>query len=191
MTEKTLEELRDEKCLPVSQAVLEGMSKGLLEEDGVTKTAMLTLELLLKQDMNIETDVSYIPQLILGALSGVNAIVQVCDMVPLDEEKYNNITKKILVILAKEKIKLNFNPDEVSTVFSGIKDKLSALFMEEKINSLEVKHIMDNILSTFGLFNDLLTSSIEKSIEMATSKLLGLEFSSDLTMKKLDEVLKQ
>ena len=191
MTEKNLEQERDARCFPVTQAILEGISKNLLEEDGVKTTALATLELLLQQDLNVTTDVSYIPQLVLGALSGVNAAVQVCDMVPLDTEKYNNVAKKILIILADAKIKIGFNPDEVSTVFAGVKDKMSALFLEEKINSLEVKHIMDNILSAFGAFNNLLSSSIEMSMEKATAKLLGLEETSDLTMKKLDEVLKQ
>ena len=191
MAEKTAEEIRDEKCFPVTQAILEGMAKNLLEEDGVKNTAVATLSLLLEQDLNVTTDVSYIPQLILGALSGVNATVQVCDMDPLDEEKYNNVAKKILGILADAKIKIGFNPDEVSTVFAGIKDKLSALFLEEKLNSLEVKHIMDNILSAFNAFNNMLASSIEMSSEKATAKLFELDATSDLTMKKLDEVLKK
>jgi hypothetical protein len=191
MAEKTAEEIRDEKCFPVTQAILEGMAKNLLEEDGVKNTAVATLSLLLEQDLNVTTDVSYIPQLILGALSGVNATVQVCDMAPLDEEKYNNVAKKILGILADTKIKIGFNPDEVSTVFAGIKDKLSALFLEEKLNSLEVKHIMDNILSAFNAFNNMLASSIEMSSEKATAKLFELDVTSDLTMKKLDEVLKK
>ena len=191
MAEKTAEEIRDEKCFPVTQAILEGMAKNLLEEDGVKNTAVATLSLLLEQDLNVTTDVSYIPQLILGALSGINATVQVCDMAPLDEETYNNVAKKILGILAEAKIKIGFNPDEVSTVFAGIKDKLSALFLEEKLNSLEVKHIMDNILSAFNAFNNMLASSIEMSSEKATAKLFELDATSDLTMKKLDEVLKK
>src|ERR1035437_6660207 len=141
MTEKTLDEIRDEKCFPVTQAILEGMAKNLLEEDGVKNTVLGALELSFQEDLNIVTDMSYIPQLILGALSGVNATVQVADTIPLDEDKYNKIAKAILVILAEEKIKIDFKPDEVSTVFAGIKNKLSALFLGEKINSLEVKHI--------------------------------------------------
>lgn len=191
MTEKTLDELRDEKCFPITQAILEGMAKNLLEEDGVKNTSLATLELLLQQDINIETDVSYIPQLILNALSGVNATVQVVDTVPLDEEKYNGIAKKILNILAEEKINIGFTQDNITKVFAGVKDKLSALFIENKLNSLEVKHIMEKILTTFGLFNNMLASSIEMSSEKATAKLFGVDSTGDLTMKKLDEVLKQ
>lgn len=191
MTDKTLEELRDERCFPVAQAILEGMAKNLLEDDGPKNTALGALELSLKQDLNIVTDMSYIPQLILNALSGVNATAQVCDMEPLDTDKYNNIAKKIFKILADEKINIGFNKDEVTKVFSGIKDKLSALFLKEKINSLEVKHIMENILSAFGSFNNLLASSIEISTEKATSKLMGIDSTDDLTMKKLDEILKK
>jgi len=191
MTEKTADEIRDEKCFPVTQAILEGMAKNLLEEDGVKTTALATLELSFTEDLNIVTDMSYIPQLILGALSGVNATVQVADTIPLDIEKYNNVAKKILGILADAKIKIGFKPDEVSTVFAGIKDKLSALFIEEKINSLEVAHIMENILTSFGAFNNLLASSIDMSTEKATAKVFELDSTSDLTMKKLDEILKK
>lgn len=191
MTEKTLEELRDGRCFPIAQAILEGMAKNLLEDGGVKNTALATLELTLKQDLNIVTDMSYIPQLILGALSGVNATVQVCDTIPLDIEKYNSIAKKIFVILAEAKINIGFKPDEVSTVFAGVKEKLSALFLEEKINSLEVKHIMENVLISFGAFNNLLASSIEMSTEKATAKVFELDSTSDLTMKKLDEILKK
>jgi len=88
--EKNLEAERDARCFPVAQAILEGMAKNLLEEDGVKKTSLGALELTLQQDLNIVTDMSYIPQLILNALSGVNATVQVCDVNPLDEVKYNN-----------------------------------------------------------------------------------------------------
>ena len=193
MTEenKNLEAERDARCFPVAQAILEGMAKNLLEEDGVKNTSLGALELTLQQDLNIVTDMSYIPQLILNALSGVNATVQVADTVPLDEEKYNGIAKKILAILAEEKINIGFGKDDVEKTFSGIKDKLSALFLEEKVNLLEVKYIMEKILENFGAFNNMLANSIEMSTEKATAKVFELEATSDLTMKKLDEVLKK
>ena len=50
---------------------------------------------------------------------------------------------------------------------------------------------MEKILENFGAFNNMLANSIEMSTEKATAKVFELEATSDLTMKKLDEVLKK
>lgn len=188
--EKNLDAIRDEKCFPIAQAILEGMSKNLFEEDGVKKVSLGALELTLEHDLNVSQEVTYIPQLILGILSGANATVQGCDMVALDAEKYDRVGKRILEILADAKLKMAIKQDKVEENFSGVKEKLSALFLEEKLNSLEVKHIMDNIFDKFALFHNMIGSSIELSTEKATAKMLGVENTSDVTMKKLDEILK-
>ena len=49
---------------------------------------------------------------------------------------------------------------------------------------------MDSIFDAFAMFNNVLGQSVETSMEAATAKVLGLENTSDLTMKKLDEILK-
>ena len=186
-----LEKIRDEKCFPIAQAVMEGIAKGLLEEEGVKNTAMGMLELMLGQDLNISQDVTYIPQLILTILSGANATIQKCVVTPLDTERYKGIAKKILTILAEAKLPMDVKPDQVDTAFVGVKEKFEALFAEEKLNSLETKYIMDSIFDAFAALNNKFSNAIEMSTEQGTAKALGLEFTSDLTMKKLDEILKE
>jgi len=185
-----LELARDKKCFPIAQTILTEISTGLLEEGGVKEVALKAISLTLHEDLNVSQDMTYIPQLILGVLSGANATMQSCTTVPLDVERYKVIAKKILTILAEEKLKLNINADETAVVFAGVKEKFDALFSEEKLNVLEVKYIMDSIFNHFAMFNNVLGASIESSMEKATAKLLGLDNTSDLTMKKLDEILK-
>ncbi len=185
-----LEKLRDDRCFPVSQAVLEGIAKGLLEENGVRDTALATLELSFKQDLNISQDMTYIPQLILGVLSGANATVQRCETTPLDTERYKGIAKKMLTILAEAKLKMDLTADKIEENYVGVKEKFDALFLEEKLNSLETKYIMDSIFDAFAAFNNMLSNSIEMSMEKASSKLWKLDSTNDITMSKVDEVLK-
>ncbi len=191
MAERDLEKERDARTFPVAQAVLEGIAKGLFDDEGVKNVSLATLELTLSQDLNVSQDMTYIPQLILGVLSGANATVQKCTTVPLDTERYKAVSKKILVILAEAKLPLGIKADEIDAAFAGVKEKLDALFLEEKLNSLETKYIMDSIFDAFALFNNTLSNSIEVSVDRATAKVFCLESTTDLTMKKLDDVLKQ
>src|ERR1019366_2771780 len=96
-----------EKCFPLAQAILEGIAKNLLEDEGIKNTAMATLELTLAQDLNVSQDMTYIPQLLLGVLSGANATAQKCTTVPLDTETYKEVAKKMLAILAESKLQMN------------------------------------------------------------------------------------
>ena len=185
-----LEKIRDEKCFPLAQTLLEVLSDEAFDEDGIKKTVLKTLSLMLGKDLNIDTDVSYIPQLILGSLSGMNTTVQTCDMVPLEETRYNTIAVKMLKILTNEKVKMGINPDQVEDNFKSVKEQLDTLFMDEKLNSLEVKYIMDKIFNMFTSFNNTLSASIESSVARAEAKLFGFDSMSDLTMQKLDEILK-
>lgn len=186
-----LDVLRDEKCFPIAQTILTEISTGLFEENGVRDVALKALALTLNEDLNISQDMNYIPQLILGVFSGANATVQTCTTVPLDEERYKGIARKMLVILAEENLKLNIKADETVAVFAGVKAKCDILFLEEKLNILEVKYIMDSIFNYFAMFNNMLGASIQDATEKATAKLFGIESTNDLTMKKLDEVLRK
>jgi len=190
MAEENLEQIRDDKCFPIAQAVLEGIAKNLLEDEGIKNTALGTLELTLGQDLNVSQDMTYIPQLVLGVLSGANATLQRCVTTPLDIERYKGIAKKMLVILAEAKLPMNIKADQIEAAFVGVKEKFDALFAEEKLNSLETKYVMDSIFDAFAAFNNMLSASVENSMEKATAKVLGIENTNDLTMKQLDTILR-
>jgi hypothetical protein len=189
MNTPNLDTIRDEKCLPIAKTILKEMVTDLMKEEGPKDVALKALSLELNNDINIITDVPYIPQLIMTTLAALNATVQTCDFKPLNEDYYITIAEKVLEIVASSDVKMNLTPDEIPTQFAGVKTQLSSLFVQENLNMFEVKHIMDKILEKFGSFNILLSNSIENSSERAEAKLWKVESMNDVTMKQLNEVL--
>lgn len=191
-----LDELRDQHCLPVAQGVLEDIAEKLLPEviDGTfTWTPLVTkiLERSLEADLNITTEVSYIPQLVLSALSGLNTAMQDCEATPVDELRYVGIAKKLLVMIAEAHLTLTkIKPEEQVLEFAPIKEKISILVKEENLNRLEVKYIMDMVFESFKRVSSIFEHSLGQSVARAESKIFGVESMSDVTMKKLDGFLK-
>jgi hypothetical protein len=194
-TTPNLDTLRDEKCIPIAREVMKDISTTLLPEDAnvlVNYNPMIlkVLQRNLDNDLNIKVETPYVFQLILGALSGLNRTVQTCTVVPIDDIRYGKIGNKILGILADSNIRLgNVTPEEIDADFAEVKANINALFTEEKLSMLEVKYIMDNIFEAFKVMNAGFNQSLETSVEKAEAKLLGIETMSDLTMKKLNDVL--
>ena len=61
-----LEQLRDEKCFPIVKSLLKEISTDLMNNTDEQKgLALKALSLMLASDLNISTEVSYVPQLIL------------------------------------------------------------------------------------------------------------------------------
>ncbi len=190
------EKARDEKCIPVARWILNDMALMLLPENGEADFDMspLLLKMLSRMteaDMNIAMEVSYVPQLILGVLSGLNAAVQECDVVKMDDARYGKIGKKILSIVATADIRMNaVTPEQTKEDFKPVKQQLNELFAAEKISLVELKYIMDSIFKSFTAANNAVQSSLESSSARAEAKLFGIESMSDLTLKQLDTVLK-
>jgi hypothetical protein len=183
-----LEKLRDEKCAPITQAIMVEMGNELnTSQDDHNSLTMKTLSLMLSKDLNIETEVSYIPQLILKGLSELNATLQSCDAIEADDERYGLIANKMLTIISESKIDF-INVD--SKQFEPIKEKLNKLFSEEKLTKLELRYIKDMIFENFTAFNNKLQGSIEMATQKAETKALGIDSMSDLSLKRLDEFLK-
>lgn len=190
-----LEKLRDDKCLPVAQAMLEDMVELLIPADPANGVewkpiVMKMLERSLEADLNIQTEVSYVPQLILGALSGLNITTQGCDIAPVDEVRYAAIGKKILSMVAGAKVRMvNVKPEDTEVDFASVKEQLNKLFAEEKLNRLEVKFILDNIFESFKAATTIFTHSLDSSVARAEAKAFAVEAMSDVTMKMLDGFL--
>lgn len=194
--EPDLDALRDEKCIPVAQLIIQEMATALMPEGSdlqqidARPVAIKGLELMLAADLNIAMEASYVPQLILGALSGLNATVQTCDALPTDDVRYAGIARKILQFVSDAKVPLTkVSPEETLAAFAPVKESINALFIEEKLSVLEVKYIMDGIFNSFTAVNNLMSGSLTDSSERAESKLFGIETMSQLTMKQLDDVL--
>jgi hypothetical protein len=190
-----LDKVRDEKCIPIAREVMKDIATTLLPEDAnvlidYNPIILKVLQRNLDNDLNIKIETPYVFQLILGALAGLNKTVQECTAVPIDDIRYGKIGNKILSILAESNIRLgNVTPEEVDADFADVKVKINELFSEEKLSMMEVKYIMDNIFEAFKVMNAGFNQSLENSVERAEAKLLGIEFMSDLTMKKLNDVL--
>lgn len=196
-TQPDLDKLRDEKCIPIARAVLADMVSGLLPEDANEKVDYnpLVLKMLqhsLDADLNLTTETPYLIQLVLGAFSGLNKTVQTIATVPIDEVRYAAIGVKILKILADSNVTLgSVTPDQTATDFATAKEQVGALVADEKLNMMEVKYIMDNIFDSFRTVSSMYEASIERQTGIAEAKLFGIEHMSDLSLKRLDEVLKK
>ncbi len=167
-----LEKLRDEKCTPIATAILGEMSKELnTSTDNQNGLTMKALSLMLSHDLNIETEVSYVPQIILKEISEINAKLQESTAIEADDQKYGIIANKILEIGADL-------------------DKLNQLFKEENLTKIELRYIKDMIFDNFTELNNKIQNSIVMATEKAESKALGVETMADLSLKRLDEFLK-
>lgn len=196
-----LEKLRDERCLPVARLVLSDMAAELIPEEDLVEEGKPVidgrvlgskmLQHMLDSDLNTTTETPYVPQLILAALSGLNACVQEATVYPIDEKRLNGIARKILTALAEqaESIDLTQKAEVNRDEFAGMTAFLNSLFAEEKLTYIEIKYIMDKIFSSFNALQTLTAGSLEDSMRRSEAKLFGVSDMSEVTMKKLDDIL--
>lgn len=193
---KDLEKLRDEKCLPIAQEILNDLATDMIPDDANVKVDYnpILLKILARTfeaDTNIATENSYLFQVLLGVFSALNRTVQECTTVPIDDVRYGVISKKILAIVAKAKVRMGaVTPEESIADFAPIKEELNGLFAEEKLSMLEIKYMMDNIFESFNAVQTGFNMNVEQSSRRAEAKLFKLEDMVDLSMKKLDDVLR-
>ena len=190
---KNLETVRDEKVFPIVQRLLKEISTDLIgskdEQKGLT---LKVLSLMLASDLNVSSEVSYVPQLILKVFANINETLQSCTLIETDDARYNSILSKMLTIVSDAGIKFgNLTPDEVKVDFAPIKEKFNELFLAEKLTKIEMDYMIKNMFESFNVFNNLLSRSIESATEKMECKILGISTMSDLSLKRLDEVLKQ
>lgn len=188
--DENLEKIRDEKCFPLARNIFKELPAGLLASDQ-KPLQLKCLSAMLSTDLNVAQEVSYVSQLILGIISGLNATVQTCGL-ENDDDRYKRIAQEILKIVSGEVDKITLGkvtPESTAKDFSVIKEKLSQLFVFEALSQIEVKYIMDGIFDAYTILNNAVQSSITNSTERMECKILGLEFMSDLTLKKLNDVL--
>lgn len=190
-TEKNLEQLRDEKVFPLVKVIFKQMAEELVATDDVKPLTLKALSVMLSADLNVETEVSFLPQVILRTLSETNATLQLCETEPEDEERYVRVAHKILSIVSDADLSLeDKTPDEITKEYEPVKERLNVLFNEEKITRLELNYIKDMIFDAFTNFNNMIGTSIASATERAESKALGIESMTDLSLKRLDEFLK-
>lgn len=191
-----LDQLRDERVFPVARKVLDDLAETLIPEDpslGVNHVPLVEkiLSHTLDADFNITTECSYLFQVLLGALSGLNGVAQTAQVAPIASARYASIARKILGFVAEANIQLGtVTPEQTAVDFASVQEKLNALFAEENLNIVELKFVMDNIFESFNAVNTLYSAQIEKTTAIAEAKLFGIETMPDLTMRRLDDVLR-
>lgn len=191
-----LEQLRDEKCIPLANSIVSDMAKEMMPEDANEKVdytgiATKIMQKFLDVDTNITTENEYVFQLILGAFAGLNAAIQDLDVLPVDNKRYGKIATQVIEILANSGIEFGPLPKEkIKETYSVLIEPLNKLFKEENLTILEVKYISDAIFESFKTVQSLVGKSVEGSLKKAEEKLFNVDDLSDITMKKLDDVLK-
>lgn len=194
--EPDLETLRDEKCIPLARKIITDLGTYMIPEDASQKIDLNPLILRIMQsnldaDTNIATENPYIFQLVLGALAGLNAAVQRCDVPTIDDVRFGKIQKKVLDIVSEANITLgSVTPEESEADFKVVVEQLNVLFKEENLSYIEIKYFMDQIFSLWSQTTDFYNGLVAQQSEKAEAKLFGIEVMSDLTMKKLDEALR-
>lgn len=189
-----LEKERDDRCIPVARGVLKEMAGTLVASDAsqvnYNDLMLKTLSAFLDADLNLTTDTPYVPQLLLGVLAGLNRSVHLCKVIEIDDARYSEIASKILTIVSEANVTFGeITPEQSHADFVPVIEKLNDLFAEEKLTTLELKYIMDNIFDAFKEFSQKLDNSITDSTKRAEQKLFGVEFMEDISMKRLNEVL--
>lgn len=190
-----LDKLRDERCIPIAKDLIKLMATDLIPEgsDVIDHHVLVKkfLERFLDADLNITSEVPYVPQLILGVLGGLNRTMQSVDFAPIDEARYDSIARKILAVVAEADVRMtDVTPEEVDADFAPVKEKINAILAVEKLNMMEIKYIMDNIFTAFSTVEGFVNLALEKSSANAEAKLFGIADMTDLSMKRLDQVLK-
>lgn len=194
--EADLDKRRDDRVFPVVRKVLQYIASDMIPEDANIQVDYnpVTIKILqeyVDADLNISIEMTYVSQVALNVLAGLNRTVQLCDFLPIDDQRYGSIGRKILQILSDANIPLgNLTPKQNDAAFTPVKEQLSALFAEEKLTWLEIKYVMDNIFDSYKVVNGLVGRSIEDSTALAEAKLFGLDSMNELSLQKLDAILK-
>lgn len=194
-----LEAARDAKVFPVARAVLADMAELLIPEDANEKVdynpiVLKTLQRSLDADFNITMEAQYLFQLILGVFSGLNVTVQgvLNEAKPLDDVRYGNIARRILKSVADANVTLGgVTQEQTITDFAPVQAVIKQIFAEEQLTRLEVKYIMDNLFESFNTVNNAYSAQLERSTADAECKVLGINDMSELTLGRVDEILKQ
>lgn len=194
--EVDLDKLRDEKCFPVVQDILQDMAEDLIPEDSNEKVDYSTIVLkMLKhsidKDLNVVMEVPYLFQIMLTVFSNLNTTVQSLAKEPVDERRYGAIAKEVLKIVADAKVPLGTRtPEEAVIDFADIKTRLEELFVTEKLNLNDIQYVMNKIFNSFKDAQTMYSRSLEDSVKRAEAKKFGLADFDELTVGKVDEVLK-
>lgn len=183
-----LDKLRDEKCVPITISVVQEMGHTLnTSDDDHNDLTLKTLSLMLSKDLNVDSEVAYVFQLILKGLAELNKALQEVYSINVDDVRYGEIANSLIGVIG-DNITDYINITEDTSL--KVKEKVQHIVSEHNLTKLDLRYIKDMIFDNFTAFNNKTQNSIINATEKAETKALGIETMSDLTLKKLDEFLK-
>lgn len=192
-----LEALRDEKVVPVAKAVIADIAETMPSTDITPNTDFTTLLIKILQrtldaDLNLTTENPYVFQLVLGAFSAFNTVVQKCKMADADDMRFAKIAGEMMALMVKADIPLgkDVKPEAQIAALEVLQPEFEEIFARENLNSLEVTYILEGIMRAFKTTEQMFSGNVDRSVKKMEAKILGIEDMSDLSMHKLDETLK-
>lgn len=192
-----LDAIRDARVVPVAKGVLQDiaaeMSTADLSKDtDFTQLLIKILHRSLDADLNLTTENPYIFQLILGTFTAFSTVLQKAKITPTDDVRYAKIGREMLVLLAGVDVPMGtkVTPADQEKAIEAIQPQLEAIFEREKLTWLELKYILEGMLQSFKLNEQMFSGNVQRSVEKMEAKILGIDQMTDLSMKKLDDTLK-
>lgn len=183
-----LEKQRDDKCIPVAHAMFADIATDMISPDAnieVDYNPVLTklLGKAVEADLNLVTENPYVFQLMLGMLSALNKTVQECEVTPIDDVRYGEIARKILTIVSEANVTVGeVTPEQTSADFLPVKERLNALFAEEKMSFMEIKYVMETIFKSFETVQTFFMTAVDQSVVKLEERLMDIESINDITM---------
>lgn len=194
----SLEEIRDQRVAPVVKGVLEDLAASLPTTDitpqsDFTTVLIKVLQRTLDADLNLTMENPYVFQLALGVLSAFNDVVMECKKADPQDERYARVASRMMALMvsANVPIGMKVTADAQKEALRAIKPQLEEIFLAESLTSLEVSYILEGVLRSFKMIEQLFSGNVDRSVNRMEAKILGLEDITDLSMKKLDETLQR
>lgn len=191
------EKERDDRVIPVAVGVISDIANdesmmNIKTQADFTEVLMKILKRALDADLNLVTDNTYVFQLVLGAYGAFSSVVQKAKMPEADDERFAKISQKLLQLLVAANIPMGgkVTAQEQEKAAAVIQPQLEEIFANENLTWLEIKYIMEGLFRTLKGVESLYQRNVDLSLQRMEAKILGVEAMSDVTMSKLNTILK-
>jgi hypothetical protein len=185
---------QDARCAPVAQGILEDManSESVSDKSQFAQVIMGVLKRALDANLNVAMDNPFVFQILLKAVGAFNNAITATKMTPLDDARYGRIAHELLKVFASAHVPMGnkVTEDQIKEALAAVQPQFDAIFEREKLNTLEVRYILEGVLKTTQTLQGFFTRSIEESVDRMEEKILQIGHKTELTMGKLDDILK-
>lgn len=192
-----LEAARDARVIPVTQGVLEDIAglnaiSDMKDKSEFTNLVINVIKRALDADLNVASDNPYVFQLALGAFGAFNQFVMSCKMAESQDVRYSTIAHELMSLFVGAKVPMGMNvkTEEQVAALEPIRSQIEEIFARESLTNLEVSFILEGLLNALKITHQTFSDHIQQATDRMESKILQLEYVSDLSMRKLDDTIK-